>query len=75
MPDVSDTSSLFYREAGLISTTSESIMSLKQADLRKINFSKAYIEQADLNGANLVTAKPKGTSIEAYLARTRKIQR
>ena len=50
-------------------------MSLKQADLRKINFSKAYIEQADLNGANLVTAKPKGTSIEAYLARTRKIQR
>ncbi len=43
----------FLREAGLMSTTSESIVSLKGANLTKINFSQARIEQADLSKANL----------------------
>lgn len=46
----------FLREAGLISTTSESIVSLKQANLNKINFSRASIEQADLREAYLNTS-------------------
>jgi Pentapeptide repeats (8 copies) len=46
----------FLREAGLMSTTSESIVSLKGANLTKINFSQARVEQADLSGADLSEA-------------------
>ena len=46
----------FLREAGLMSTTSESIVSLKQANLNKINFSQAMINEVDLREANLFEA-------------------
>jgi hypothetical protein len=46
----------FLREAGLMSTTSESIVSLKQANLNTINFSQAQIDRVDLRDANLSKA-------------------
>jgi uncharacterized protein YjbI with pentapeptide repeats len=46
----------FLREAGLMSTTSESIVSLKQANLNKINFSQAVITEVDLRDTNLSRA-------------------
>src|SRR5205823_7896865 len=43
----------FLYEAGLMSTSSESIVSLRQANLTEINFSQAVIDKADLREANL----------------------
>ncbi len=44
----------FLREAGLMSTESnDSIVSLRWADLQKINFSQTDLYRADLPGANL----------------------
>src|SRR5579859_5248809 len=44
----------FLSEAGLMSTTSnDTIVSLSQADLRKINFSEANLSGADLSEADL----------------------
>ncbi len=58
----------FLREAGLMSATSDSIISLKQANLRTINFSQARLEQvdlsgADLSGADLSSAKLSGANL------------
>ena len=46
----------FLREAGLMSNTSGSIVSLRDANLRKINFSQATIQEIDLRGAKLSEA-------------------
>ncbi len=47
----------FLREAGLMSTTSNSnVVSLKGADLRRVNWSQAYLREANLSGANLSDA-------------------
>ena len=50
----------FLRETGLMSTTSESIVSLKQAELNKINLSQARLSQADLSEASLFEANLSG---------------
>ncbi len=42
----------FLREAGLTSNTSESIVSLENADLSQINLSQAFIGKADLSEAS-----------------------
>src|SRR5258708_3767337 len=54
----------FLRESGLISSTSESIVSLRDANLRKINFSQATIEEIDLRGANLSEADLSGANLD-----------
>ncbi len=61
----------FLREAGLMSNKpNSSIVSLSQADLRKINWSQADIREASLSGANLNGAKLSGAYlIEADLSR------
>lgn len=46
----------FLREAGLMSTTSKSIVSLRKANLNKINFSQTVIPDADLGEAILIEA-------------------
>jgi uncharacterized protein YjbI with pentapeptide repeats len=53
----------FLREAGLMSTTSESIVSLKQANLNKINFSQAVITEVDLRQADLRQAILNGATL------------
>lgn len=46
----------FLKEAGLMSTASESIVSLQDANLSNINFSQAMLAKADLRKANLSEA-------------------
>lgn len=53
----------FLREARLMSATSDSIISLKQANLSTINFSQAHIGQADLSKANLNKANLRGAAL------------
>ena len=53
----------FLREAGLMSTTSESIVNLKQANLNKINFSQAVITEIDLRDTNLSGADLSGADL------------
>jgi uncharacterized protein YjbI with pentapeptide repeats len=53
----------FLREAGLMSTSSESIVSLKQAYLNNINFSQAVIDEADLREAYLSNANLSGAML------------
>jgi uncharacterized protein YjbI with pentapeptide repeats len=60
----------FLREAGLMSTTSESIVSLKGAYLTKINFSQAVIPGVDLKYTNLSGADLSGAHLSrAHLSR------
>src|SRR5215469_4624297 len=60
----------FLREAGLMSTTSESIVSLKQANLTEINFSQAVITEVDLRDTILYKANLSGAFLlEANLSR------
>jgi uncharacterized protein YjbI with pentapeptide repeats len=54
----------FLREAGLMSNTSESIVSLKDANLSNINFSQASIALANLEGAHLEGANLEGANLE-----------
>jgi uncharacterized protein YjbI with pentapeptide repeats len=60
----------FLRESGLMSTKpNDSIVSLKQADFQKINFSQAILTQADLSEANLAGANlNQATLIDANLS-------
>jgi hypothetical protein len=53
----------FLREAGLMSTSSESIVSLKQAYLNNINFSQAVIDEADLREAYISNANLSGAML------------
>ncbi len=55
----------FLRESGLMSTKpNSSIVSLTQADLRKINLSEANLEQADLRGVDLREANLTAANLE-----------
>ena len=59
----------FLREARLMSNKGDSIVSLSQADLRKINFSQVNLSRVNLNGANLNGANLFGTNLlEANLS-------
>lgn len=53
----------FLHEAGLISTISESIVSLRKANLSQINLSQATIGEVDLSRANLSYAKFNGADL------------
>jgi len=58
----------FLRDAGLMSTEQNgSIVSLKEADLRKINLSHTDLSEADLSGASLVGADLSGASLSGTL--------
>jgi len=55
----------FLRESGLMSTKpNSSIVSLNQADLKKINFSQADLSRATLNGADLSEADLSEANLE-----------
>ena len=54
----------FLREAGLMSTTSDnSVVNLKDADLREVKWSQAKLWQANLSGADLTRANLKGADL------------
>jgi len=53
----------FLQDAGLMLNTSESIVSLSQANLSKINLSGADLSGADLSGANLSGANLSGANL------------
>jgi len=53
----------FLRESGLMSNTAESIVTLKEANLSKIDLSYASLVQADLRGANLRGANLRGANL------------
>jgi uncharacterized membrane protein len=54
----------FLREAGLMSTTSNnSIVSLKNANLEKINFSQSDLNEANLGEADLTQANLSGANL------------
>src|SRR5258708_6763834 len=53
----------FLRAAGLMSNTSESIISLKKADLRKINFSHTSLQDTDLSEVNLSESDLSGANL------------
>jgi uncharacterized protein YjbI with pentapeptide repeats len=54
----------FLDEAGLMSRTSnDNVMSLKEADLRGVNWSQADLTKADLRGANLSGANLRGANL------------
>ncbi len=54
----------FLREAGLMSTTSNSsVVSLKDADLRAVNWSQATLREATLTGADLSGANLSGANL------------
>ena len=53
----------FLHEAGLMSATSDSIISLSQANLSKVNLSQAILGKVDLSGANLRQANLSGADL------------
>jgi len=54
----------FLREAGLMSTTlNDNVVSLNEADLRTVNWSRADLHEADLRGANLGGANLRGANL------------